>query len=157
MEKEQRVSGTLRKEWLTKKQRVRSRCARRISYFVGVAALGRRLQGIEMPEKPDLFKEELDQLSDQEIEARLAAAVWVDDKRAAVLRYLEEKKLGKKNQARSAELEIARSAKEAAWAAASLAKEANWRANLAITIASVGSGSSISAAVVALVSLYIRR
>ena len=107
MEKEQRVSGTLRKEWLTKKQRVRSRCARRISYFVGVAALGRRLQGIEMPEKPDLFKEELDQLSDQEIEARLAAAVWVDDKRASVLRYLEEKKLGKKNQARSAELEIA--------------------------------------------------
>jgi hypothetical protein len=67
-----------------------------------------------MPDKPDLFKEELDQLSDQEIEARLAAAVWVDDKRAAVLRYLEEKKLGKKNQARSAELEIARSAKEAA-------------------------------------------
>ena len=49
-----------------------------------------------MPEKPDLFKEELDQLSDQEIEARLAAAVWVDDKRAAVLRYLEEKKLGKR-------------------------------------------------------------
>ena len=75
--------------------------------------MGRRLQGIEMPEKPDLFKEELDQLSDQAIEARLAAAVWVDDKRAAVLRYLEEKKLGKRNQARSAELEIARSAKEA--------------------------------------------
>ena len=73
-----------------------------------------------MPEKPDLFKEELDQLSDQEIEARLAAAVWVDDKRAAVLRYLEEKKLGKKKEARSAELEIARSAKEAAWAAARL-------------------------------------
>ena len=157
MGKEQRVSATLRKEWLTKKQRVRSRCARRISYFVGVAALGRRLQGIEMPEKPDLFKEELDQLSDQEIEARLAAAVWVDDKRAAVLRYLEEKKLGKKNQARSAELEIARSAKEAAWAAASLAKEANWRANLAITIASVAAAAAISAAVVALVSLYIKR
>jgi hypothetical protein len=157
MEKEQRVSGTLRKEWLTKKQRVRSRCARRISYFVGVAALGRRLQGIEMPEKPDLFKEELDQLSDQEIETRLAAAVWVDDKRAAVLRYLEEKKLGKKNQARSAELEIARSAKEAAWAAASLAKEANWRANLAITIASVAAAAAYSAAVVALVSLYIKR
>jgi hypothetical protein len=39
MEKEQRVSGTLRKGWLIKKQRVRSRCARRISYFVGVAAL----------------------------------------------------------------------------------------------------------------------
>jgi hypothetical protein len=78
MEKEQRVSATLRKEWLTKKQHVRSRCARRISYFVGVAALGRLHQGIEMPEKPDLFKEELDQLSDQEIEARLAAAAgWI--------------------------------------------------------------------------------
>jgi hypothetical protein len=110
-----------------------------------------------MPEKPALFKEELDQLSDQEIEARLAAAVWVDDKRASVLRYLEEKKLGKKNQARSAELEIARSANEAAWAAARLAKEANRRANLAITIASVAAAAAISAAVVALVSLYIKR
>ena len=39
MEKEQRVSGTLRKEWLIKKQRVRSRCARRISFFVGVPLL----------------------------------------------------------------------------------------------------------------------
>jgi hypothetical protein len=29
-----------------------------------------------MSDKPDLFREELDQLSDQEIEARLAAAVW---------------------------------------------------------------------------------
>ena len=42
------------------------------------------------------LEDELDQLTDEEIEARLAAAVWVDDKRAAVLRYLEEKKLGKK-------------------------------------------------------------
>jgi hypothetical protein len=49
-----------------------------------------------MPEKPDLFKEELDQLSDQEIEARLAAAVWVDDKRAAVLRYLERRSWAKR-------------------------------------------------------------
>jgi hypothetical protein len=60
-----------------------------------------------MPGKSDLFKEELDQLSDQEIEARLAAAVWVDDKRAAVLRYLEEKKLCRKKAAQSEELEIA--------------------------------------------------
>jgi hypothetical protein len=62
-----------------------------------------------MPGKSDLFKEELDQLSDQEIDARLAAAVWVDDKRAAVLRYLEEKKLGRKKAEQSEELEIARS------------------------------------------------
>ena len=95
-----------------------------------------------MPEKPDLFKEELDQLSDEEIEARLAAAVWVDDKRAAVLRYLEEKKLGKKNEARSAELEIARSAKEAAWAAASMAKEANRSAKPRHHNRERGSGSS---------------
>jgi hypothetical protein len=63
---------------------------------------------------------------------------------SAVLRYLEEKKLGKKHEARSAELEIARSAKEAAWAAASMAKEANWRANLAVTIASVAAAAAIS-------------
>ena len=37
------------------------------------------------------LEDELDQLSDEEIEKRLAAAIWVDDKRAAVLRYLEEK------------------------------------------------------------------
>ena len=75
------------------------------------------------------LEKELDQLTDEEIEARFAAAVWVGDKRAAVLRYLEEKKLGKKKEARSAEFETARNAKEAAWAAASLAQEANWRAN----------------------------
>jgi hypothetical protein len=53
-------------------------------------------------------------------------------------------------------LEIARSAKEAAWAAVSLAKEANRRANLAITIGSVAAAAAISAAVVALVSLYVK-
>ena len=93
-----------------------------------------------MPEKPDLFKEELDQ-SDQEIEARLAAAVWVDDKRAAVLRYLEEKKLGKTKEARSAELEIARSA---------FRRRRTGEQGLAITIASVAAAAAISAAVVAL-------
>jgi hypothetical protein len=64
-----------------------------------------------MSERPDLFKEELDQLSDQEIEARFAAAVWVDDKRAAVLRYLEDKKLCRNKAERSGELEIARRAR----------------------------------------------
>jgi hypothetical protein len=34
-----------------------------------------------MPDKPDLFKEELDQLSDQEREARLAAAEYRSPKR----------------------------------------------------------------------------
>jgi hypothetical protein len=83
--------------------------------------------------------EELDQLTDEEIEARLAAAVWVDEKRAA------------------GELEIARSAKEAAWAAVAVAKEASSRANLAITIASVATAAAISAAVVALVTLYLKQ
>ena len=103
-----------------------------------------------MPEKPDLFKEELDQLSDQEIEARLAAAVWVDDKRAAVLRYLEEKKLGKKNEVRSAELEIVRSAKSGVGG-----RELRTRRTgsyLAFTIASVAAAATISASAVALVS-----
>jgi hypothetical protein len=59
------------------------------------------------------------------------------DKRAAVLRYLDEKKLGRKKEAQSAELELSRSAKDAAWAAVGLAKEASLRANLAIIIASV--------------------
>lgn len=52
-----------------------------------------------MPEKRDPLNEELDQLSEKEIEARIAAAIWVDEKRAAVLRYLEEKKLGRKREA----------------------------------------------------------
>jgi len=38
-----------------------------------------------------------------------------------------------------------------------MAKEANWRANLAITIASVAAAAAISAAAVALVSLYIKQ
>jgi hypothetical protein len=101
------------------------------------------------------LEEELDQLSDQEIEARLAAAVWVDDKRAGVLRYLEEKKLGRKKEAQSAELELARSAKDAAWAAVGLAKEASLRANLAITIASVAAAVAISSAAIAAAVFYL--
>jgi hypothetical protein len=103
------------------------------------------------------LEDELDQLTDEEIEKRLAAAVWVDEKRAAVLRYLEEKKLGRKKEALSGELEIARSAKDAAWAAVEVAKEATRRANLAITIASVAAAAAISAAVVALVTVYMKR
>ncbi len=106
---------------------------------------------IEMPGKSDLFKEELDQLSDQEIETRLAAAVWVDDKRAAVLRYLEEKKLGRKKAAQSEEQEIARSAKEAAWAAVDVAKDAQRTAKLALTIAGVAAAAAIAAAALAAV------
>jgi hypothetical protein len=109
-----------------------------------------------MAEKLDLFTEELDQLTDKEIEARLAAAVWVDDKRAAVLRYLEEKKLGLKKEALSGELEIARSAKDASWAAVEVAKDAQSKANLAITIASVAAAAAISAAVAALAIVYLR-
>ena len=103
------------------------------------------------------LEEELDQLTDEEIEARLAAAVWVDEKRAAVLRYLEEKKLGRMKEAQAGELEIARSAKDAAWAAVEVAKDAFRKANLAITIASVAAAAAISAAVVTLVSLYLKR
>ena len=110
-----------------------------------------------MPEKPDLFKEELDQLSDQEIEARLAAAVWVDDKRTAVLRYLEEKKLGKKKEARSAELEIARNRQGSGVGGGEPCARSELESKLAITIASVAAAAAISAAVVALVSLYIKR
>ena len=102
------------------------------------------------------LEDELDQLADEEIEKRLAAAVWVDDKRAAVLRYLEEKKLGRKKEAQVAELEAARSAKDAAWAAVDAAKMAQRTANLAITIASVAAAAAISAAAVALVSLYMK-
>ena len=109
-----------------------------------------------MPEKPDLFKEELDQLSDQEMESRLAAAVWVDDKRAAVLRYLEEKKLGRKKAAQSGELEIARSAKEAAWAAVDVAKDAQRTAKLALTIAGVAAAAAIAVAALAAVIAYLK-
>jgi hypothetical protein len=101
------------------------------------------------------LEEELDQLSDQEIEARLAAAIWVDDKRAAVLRYLEEKKLGRKKEAHSGELEIARTAKDAAWAAVGFAKEASLRANLAITIASVAAAVAIASAAIAAAVFYL--
>jgi hypothetical protein len=104
---------------------------------------------IEMPEKPDLFKEELDQLSDQEIEARPAAAVWVDDKRAAVLRYLEEKKLGLKSE----KLEIARSAKEAAWAAVEVAKDAQRTAKVALSIAGVAAAAIAAAALAAVLPI----
>ena len=102
------------------------------------------------------LEDELDQLSDEEIEKRLAAAIWVDDKRAAVLRYLEEKKARPEERGPISWLEAARSAKDAAWAAVDLAKQASVRANLAITIASVAAAAAISAAAVALVTLYMK-
>ena len=106
-----------------------------------------------MPEK---LQEELSQLTDVEIEMRLGAAVWVDEKRAAVLRYLEDKKLDRKKEAQVAELEAARSAKDAAWAAVDAAKVAQRTANLAVTIASMAAAASIAAAAVALVTLYVK-
>ena len=57
---------------------------------------------------------ELHQLTDEEIETRLAAAIWVNERRAFVLHYLEDKKLKRKRAARSEELEIARGAKTVA-------------------------------------------
>lgn len=75
-----------------------------------------------MDEKFDPVSAELDQLTDEEIEARLAAAIWVNEKRAFVLHYLEDKKLKRKRAARSEELEIARGAKTVAWEAISVAK-----------------------------------
>jgi hypothetical protein len=120
--------------------------------LVGVG-VSRRAPRHRMSERPDLFKEELDQLSDQEIEARLAAAVWVDDKRAAVLRYLEDKKLGRKKAAQSGELEIARRAKEAAWVAVDVAKDAQRRAKLARGVAAA---AAIAAAALAAVIAYLK-
>jgi hypothetical protein len=109
-----------------------------------------------MPEKLNLLSEELDQLTDKEIETRLAAAVWVDDKRAAVLRYLEEKKLGRKKEAQSGELEIARSAKDAAWAAVDVAKNAHRMARLALIVSSVAAAAAIVSAAIAAVLAYVR-
>ena len=57
-----------------------------------------------MDEKFDSFSAKLDGLTDQEIEARIAAAIWVDDKQAFVLRYLEDKKLERRKAAKAEEL-----------------------------------------------------
>jgi len=88
-----------------------------------------------MDEKFDPFSAKLDGLTDQEIEARIAAAIWVDDKQAFVLRYLEDKKLERKKAAKAEELEAARSARTLAKAALDLAKDAQAKAKLAFTIA----------------------
>lgn len=108
-----------------------------------------------MTENPSRLTEELEQLSDAEIEARLAAAVWVDDKRTAVVRYLEDKRAGRKKEAQVGELEAVRSARDAAWAAVNVAKEASRKASLAITISSIAAAAAVSAAAVALANLYL--
>jgi hypothetical protein len=108
-----------------------------------------------MPGKSDLFKEELDQLSDQEIDARLAAAVWVDDKRAAVLRYLEEKKLGRKKAEQSEELEIARSRGRMGGRGRGEGRTADGT-KLALTIAGVAAAAAIAGAALAAVIAYLK-
>jgi hypothetical protein len=107
-----------------------------------------------MPGNSDLFKEELDQLSDQEIEARLAAAVWVDDKRAAVLRYLEEKSWAGRRR-HSQRCQRSRVA-EAAWAAADVEKDAQRTAKLALTIAGVAAAAATAGAALAAVIAYLK-
>jgi hypothetical protein len=99
---------------------------------------------------------ELDQLTDEEIETRLAAAIWVNEKRAFVLRYLEDKKLKRKRAARSEELEIARGAKTVAREAISVAKLAQRSAKLAFTLASIATAAAIAAAAVAAAIFYLK-
>ena len=109
-----------------------------------------------MDEKLDPFSTKLDGLTDQEIEARIAAALWVDDKHAIVLRYLEDKKLKQKRAAKTEELEIARRAKVAARAALDLAKDAQDKAKLAFTIASVATAAAVALAAVAAVIAFVK-
>ena len=111
---------------------------------------------IECPRSLTSLKKNWTSSATKRSSSRLAAAVWVDDKRAAVLRYLEEKKLGRKKAAQSGELEIARSAKEAAWAAVDVAKDAQRTAKLALTIAGVAAAAAIAAAALAAVIAYLK-
>jgi hypothetical protein len=104
-----------------------------------------------MDEKLDPFSARLDGLTDQEIEARIAAAIWVADKHAFVQRYLEDKKQNQEKVAKAKELELARSAKVAARAALDLAKDAQDRAKLAFTIASVAVAAAIALAAITIV------
>ena len=99
---------------------------------------------------------ELHQLTDEEIEARLAAAIWVNEKRAFVLRYLEDKKLKRKRAARSEELEIARGAKTVACEAINVAKLAQRSAKLAFTLASIATAVAIAAAAIAAAIFYLK-
>jgi type IV secretory pathway component VirB8 len=108
-----------------------------------------------MDEKFDPVSAEL-KLTDEEIEARLAAAIWVNEKRAFVLRYLEDKKLKQKRAARSSELEIARGAKTVAWEAISVAKLAQRSAKLAFTFASIATAVAIAAAAIAAAIFYLK-
>ena len=107
-----------------------------------------------MDEKIDPFSSKLDGLTDQEIEARIAAALWVEDKKAFVKRYLEDKKQSQEKVAKAKELELARSAKVAARAALDLAKDAQDRAKLAFTIASVAVAAAIALAAVVAVMAF---
>lgn len=108
-----------------------------------------------MNEKPSRLTEELEQLSEAEIEARLAAAVWVDDKKTAVLRYLEDKRAGRKKEAQQGELDAVHSARDAAWAAVDAANNAQRKAKLALMIAGIAAAAAILAATVTLATLYL--
>ena len=109
-----------------------------------------------MDEKFDPVSAELDQLTDEEIGARHAAAIWVNEKHAFVLRYLEDKKLKRKRTARSEELEIARGAKTVACEAISVAKLAQRSAKLAFTLASIATAIAIAAAASAAAIFYLK-
>lgn len=95
------------------------------------------------------FFAELDQLTESEIEARLATGVWREDKRPLVRAYLEQKKLAWAKAAQADQLEVARSAKDAAWAAVTEAKGANRRATIAIIVSAGATLAAVASVVVA--------
>ena len=109
-----------------------------------------------MDEKLDPFSAKLHGLTDQEIEARIAAAIWVDDKQAFVRRYLKDKELARKKAAKAEALEAARRARTVARAALDLAKGVQERAGFAFTIASAAVAMAIAVAAIATVLVFVR-
>ena len=90
---------------------------------------------------------ELEALTEAEIEARLDAGVWGEEKRQLVEHYLDQLKLT------TMQMEAATSANEAALAAASHAKKATSTALAALIIAAGAMVAAMASAFVAFLAL----
>jgi len=81
------------------------------------------------------FDEELDELLDHEIEARIKAAIWSQEKCKYAQRFLDQRALARAKAVHVEQTNIARSSKNAAWVAATFAIVSAIAAIIAATVA----------------------
>jgi hypothetical protein len=106
-----------------------------------------------MTENQDKLFADLDALTEEQIEAKLAAGVWDEAKRPIVDRYLTQTRLRRLEGEAASLREVARSAQVASLEAVGIARRANWRGKTTRIISVGAMLAAMAAALVAFLAL----